>query len=521
MGIYSNSYMGQPSDYGHDETLDSIMLDESVVPCESDDLVEAGLDYIQTMQENYNSIFMHIGQAELQALEESGQQMVYTEGVLSSIWNAIKRFMMIIDSYTKTDKEFLNKYRNQILSPKNMSDFTFKGYKWHIDENEVSKMITYITGKVDYLVNNAIDLDHIRTAIQHGFAGNGVDKLIENFDDWEEEMRGNILKESLKSSPKTVTEEEFRKELKKYFKGDEEEKQQLDNKDINIHNIVAQLQTSAETKKKVNKVFNENKKSIENSEKMVDKAQREQIKNTPYKGSDKDEETYDITGKYKLFDTDKANYKELIQYLDQNPFILDNAETETRKATKKSWSNDRQQWEDFEYDEEVPGAAPGAVGFNLPNYRNQNTGHFLYLYNKNDPKEKQERDIKKNIQVLKHNQVAFRDFLDKIKGLNSGSGQDQYISTEKTTKGKVFNDKTKRLGLILKMVRFDKQCVITIDSEFLNAMKERSRQNKAICIKIVSYNPKKENTYLESYNEIFSNDISYINRNFISDIRLK
>ena len=76
--------------------------------------------------------------------------------------------------------------------------------------------------------------------------------------------------------------------------------------------------------------------------------------------------------------------------------------------------------------------------------------------------------------------------------------------------------RSKNLGFFSKISHVSKECLITINSELLNAMKERSRQYKACLIAYVHYRGNEESAYTESYsgsradgNSIFGN-ISFV-----------
>ena len=163
--IYSTSSIQY--DGTQKESIDDIIVDDRVVPSKSDDFVSEGIDIVLSMTENYNMVMEHIGRSELLALEQTGEPLVYTEGVIGSIFSTIKkflskiwekikslfkRFIMMIDSYTKNDKAFVNKYRQQIYRHKSLSDFTFKGYVYTIDTGKIGEMMNYKT-KVKHIEN--------------------------------------------------------------------------------------------------------------------------------------------------------------------------------------------------------------------------------------------------------------------------------------------------------------------------------------------------------------------------------
>ena len=394
MGVYSGDNMFINNTILTD-TLDSVYEDVNVEPLgNSNNLVEVGFEAIQTVHENYQTIMKRIGISELNALETTGEEMIYTEGVLSSIYNAVKnffmkvwekikslfkRFMMIIDSYTKNDKDFLNKYRKDILAAKSLSDFTFKGYKFTLDSvNTITGLQSCKTSGVARYGAQAKNAGEINDSGLRSDTTDSktMDKTIENIDDNFEKERAEILKKMGVSGSGSYTLEEFKKELREAYRNKESEKQELDNKDINVHTIISELAGSKDTKKKVDDAFKENKKIIEQEIKDLDRLQRDWVKDQPIENK---------TG------------------------------TPAQKADKA------------------------------------------------------------------------------LKNENAGKNYTKY----------------------LKLAHLYKDCMIAINAVFLEALKDRSRQNKAIAIKIVAYKPKKEEYYNESYNG------SYIGESFLSNIELK
>ena len=149
MGIFStvvkNNYEGFDSEITGNMGLEEAMQDDSLdsVFDESMDLTECGLQAVIDINENYNMIEKSVMFNESSYMESTGQEYEYTqpvlEGFLDSIknflkkvWEKIKalfkRFMMKLDSYMKNDKEFVTKYKKEIYSGKDLTDFTFKGY---------------------------------------------------------------------------------------------------------------------------------------------------------------------------------------------------------------------------------------------------------------------------------------------------------------------------------------------------------------------------------------------------------
>ena len=64
------------------------------------------------------------------------------------------------------------------------------------------------------------------------------------------------------------------------------------------------------------------------------------------------------------------------------------------------------------------------------------------------------------------------------------------------TKGDQSKRYSSTLQLAMRYTRFTKECLIDIDTAVLQAIKERSRQYKACCIKLVHHSPRKESAFV-------------------------
>ena len=270
MGFFTHEatrIIGGRTQYIND-TFESVCEDVSIEPC-SEDLIEAGFDGIITMNENYNSIMRRMAYAEASALEETGKEFIYTEGVLGDLYNTIKsflmkiwerikslfkRFIMILDSYAKNDKDFAKKYQKEIFSKSgDTSDFTFKGYKWNIDETRISRAILgcVVESARKFKDENRsdVDTDTIKQYDSKDDYTKNVDKESDNM----EKIRAgiyNLLGSGVGySQQSTLTSEEFRKEFHEFLRSGETEKEELDSKDIDIQAMYNHLITSNKDRK--------------------------------------------------------------------------------------------------------------------------------------------------------------------------------------------------------------------------------------------------------------------------------
>ena len=116
-----------------DVTLESLLEDDSIQPCEENFLV-AGARICTENTINLNSIMEACAIGEFQYFEESGTEMIYEAGALSKFFESAKNFfkklwekiqglfkkaIMFFNSKTKDDKAFFNKYKKDINAARN------------------------------------------------------------------------------------------------------------------------------------------------------------------------------------------------------------------------------------------------------------------------------------------------------------------------------------------------------------------------------------------------------------------
>ena len=487
MGFYSSSRLYQESFSDVPEvTLEQVIQDPNIQPTEQEDLIEASLNIIENIQENQNRFFQHIGIAELDYMEANGEEMIYTEGVLGDIvstiksflmkiWERIKalfkRFIMILDSYSKNDKDFAKKYQKEIFGKSgDTSDFSFKGYKWKIETSTVTGLI----GECDKKAQEKIAWvkDDQKTTGYMGKSTDDTQKRLENINDEIEKMRGDILKGKIGGNGGSMTEEEFRKELHEYFRGGETEKEELEGKDIDVHDMYNHLITSNQDRKDVDKVFKENKKSIDQTEKDLLRLQNEYAKEAhTYDDSKVQDLSNPKSGKFKFSEIDDDEFS-----ASTTPWLWNHPDSIKDIYTKKVYNNAGKN------------GIPAVSELVDPN---------------NVDKDDNPEDFKKAILLIK-----------KYSPNQATSINSSYYKTTARDKG---NRYSKALSIAMRIVGASKSALIAIDSEYLNAMKERSRQYKACLIAYVHYRPSGEsamheqNVYSEAAYSRFSSPLKGIN----------
>ena len=420
MGFYSGSRLYQETYSNVPEvTLEEVMRDDSILPSEQEDLIEASLNIIENIQENQNRFFQHIGVSELDYYDQHGEELIYTESVLGDIvdtikkflmkiWERIKglfkRFIMIIDSYSKNDKDFAKKYQKEIFSKSgDTSDFTFKGYKWDIDNSGFQAAMTACSTKSDSHWKTSGE----RTETQRDRydSKESYEKNVDKESDAMETLRGEIYNAFTSkhkvSGNTTLTSEEFRKEVHELFRGGETEKEELDSKDLDVHNMYNHLIQSQQDKKNAKTAFDTAKKSIDQDIKELERLHNTNIKDSPGTPTDK-----------------KYTEAELNVFWD---------------STKNDWKDD----------------APANVKATA------------------------------NVAAAKTANLTRKETDDEAHTRN--------------------DLRSKNLAYFAKYSRVTKECLLTINSELLTAMKERSRQYKACLIAYVHYRPSSESAMTESY----------------------
>jgi len=364
---------------------------------------------------------------------------------LKKIWEKIKslfkRFMMIIDSYTKNDKDFLNKYRKELGRVTNLTDFEFKGYKWN--DTAFNNTKTVIEND---LQSTSKDW---RAAAGAADSETDYDKDNENADDAADKYRGTII-QKLGGQNGTYNSSEFSKELKELYRSGDSEKQTLDAKDIGgVHKIITELSTSKDIKKGVADAFKASKKSIENDEKYVDRELNTHLK----------------TGL-----TDDQNPVTSGSYLGKQHASNTYADFTALKAAANKDSRLKREVEKIDdYWEKNATGTPAKIGSD----------------DETTWKNKKAAEIKER------------------------------IPDDTMTKSGAAERATKSYGRSLREIRLLKDILIQVDTAYLAAWKDRSRQNKAIAIKMVYHKPKNEEAYNESYTGSYTGD------NFLANIQLK
>lgn len=278
MGLYSSYSNNTVVNY------ESVNLDTVEAPV-IDNFAEAGIMFAVETEKNYNALMEAVGISELNYFEENGKEMVYTEGTLSGFFakakeffkkiiakvaQITKAFFAKIDSFTKSDKEFLNKYRKD-LNKGSYKDMKFKGYKFTnldwapVTDMGIAAMVKDATGNIDSWADAA---------------ETKCDEFIKdcegNYEDRIEGAREFVL---TGKSGSGFTGNEFQKEIFEYFRDGESSKEELD---ADIPAMMTILANSSDAKKNAEKTFRAIEKQANKDIRALEKAERdlENVKET-------------------------------------------------------------------------------------------------------------------------------------------------------------------------------------------------------------------------------------------------
>ena len=262
---------------------------DNVIPAlESANYTAMGIELVAESEANYNAIMKAIGVGELNYFEENGCEIVYESSGSNNffekikqffvkLWDKIKeifhKFFVWLDSLVKSDAKFVAKYQKEAeerWSKLTDDNFTFKGYKFSIPDFKPETVNTTI-----------------KTALFKGTTGfdNGVptdttkedaDKFVQNIKDKDSKAiaRAAAIK-SLNSnfSSDTIEDSEFTKELKKVFRSDKEEKEDIKKSELShISEYCTKLKGYKEEKSKAESTFDSFKRAFESTIKSIEDA---------------------------------------------------------------------------------------------------------------------------------------------------------------------------------------------------------------------------------------------------------
>lgn len=232
--------------------------------------IEGALMHVYENECNYNAIMKSVGIAEFKYYNETGRTDLFvheagaTNGFLSKIisfFKAIKdkivaifkKFVAKINSYIMSDKDFIKKYRDDILKVTNRKDFEFKGYDF---KETLDTIFTNTNIKAAEQIIPTEDGRRLDTP-----------KTSEEIQDAIELNRGKLVKDS------SMTESEYRDKLKELMYGDKDdigEKYSGHEMIAYIQNTKGDIKDANNAKDNINKTIDKFINNCEKAKKLLD-----------------------------------------------------------------------------------------------------------------------------------------------------------------------------------------------------------------------------------------------------------
>lgn len=290
MGVYSIGSTGA-TDFNLDNIAES---------CYTPDIAGA-YAIVAENEANYNSIMRAIGIAELACLESTGVEMVYEAAdikgffakikefflsIIEKVKGLVKKFFALIDSYTKSDKDFVNKYKKALIevSTKGFEyeGFVFSNLDWspakaNADMAKACKNGLGVEEVSDFA--NVVSVSDAKKADASDFET--IITKFEDADDIREKMRAEAI-----GASSGLEAGEFSKEIYKYFRSNEDAKQTIDS--VNVNELLSIVMNSADAKKKAQKAYEGIEKTIKSEISGLEKAEKAITKLIPGNDSNAD-----------------------------------------------------------------------------------------------------------------------------------------------------------------------------------------------------------------------------------------
>lgn len=260
--------------------------------CFEDNMHTAALRVVAESESNWNQIMQAVAIQELNAYETTGDADTYVEEAANGFLASVKaffvkllekikgifnKFISIVDQWSKSDKDFVKKYRQKVLTA-NSKDFEFSGYEFTYKSSFgiSDSKLTEASGKVSsFAAGKKADYE----AISSDYRG---DKLSDKLD----EYRTIAINEVATTTVNGATDaSDFSKELASALRNGETSKVTLDN--ISPSGELNKIEKTEDIKKAAKKAYTELDKSITTSIKAVEKLSTETSKNLKEDGEAK------------------------------------------------------------------------------------------------------------------------------------------------------------------------------------------------------------------------------------------
>lgn len=259
----------------------AILENDTFIECVYNSPMEAAFNIVAEGEANYNKIMQAVGIDELAVLESTSVEMVYEAADIKAVFGRIKeffvnlfnkikgmfqKFMALINSWAKSDKDFVNKYKKQ-LSMVDTKDFEYKGYKFTNQGFDISAASERAEKEVEKSVGASIGTSTTTEA-------EAWVKGLEDKTDIIDKARGAVIN----SNPLEAG--EFAKELFMYFRNGEDSKQDIEG--VSVSALLTIIDGAADAKKAADKAFKEVDKSFKKFIKEVEDREKELTKSMPH-----------------------------------------------------------------------------------------------------------------------------------------------------------------------------------------------------------------------------------------------
>lgn len=231
--------------------------------CFEDNMHTAALRAVAESESNWNQIMQAVAIQELAAYETTGDADTYVEEATNGFLGSVKsffvkllekikgifnKFIAIIDQWTKSDKDFLKKYRSKVVSV-DYKDFEYKGFNFtyaatfNVTDEKAQAAAKEVGKFSDY---NAASSKSRYESIANDYKG---DTLEDKLDAYRGEVIGKV---STKSGAGNVSSSDFSKELFEALRDGESSKVDLK---PTPSGEIAKIEKTEDIKKKAKKAY--------------------------------------------------------------------------------------------------------------------------------------------------------------------------------------------------------------------------------------------------------------------------
>ena len=292
--IYENGKMFNESEYDPFETVKEM---------ECKNLLEGAYIGVYETECNYARLMESIGVSELTYYVETGKDIVTEAGygesffekakkffksIIDKIASLFKKFIALIDSYIKTDKEFVNKYKKALIKV-NTRDFEYKGYKFTNLDYDINSAANKMDNVIDKIIKN-VEYDNLQKVMK--LTTQEIDELTKDINENRDKYENQIRNCAIDSGSNETEASELPKDLFEYFRDGEDSPTTIDT--VNVNELFDTITNYKDAKKKATKTYNDLKKAINKDIKELERKEKEFLKGVPSKNKDSDETSFKV-----------------------------------------------------------------------------------------------------------------------------------------------------------------------------------------------------------------------------------